>query len=516
MYAIYLRKSRADLDAEQRGVGETLARHRAQLLELARTRGLAIGREYTEIVSGDTISERPQMIQLLSDVSARRWEGVLVMDIERLGRGDSIDQGIISQAFRLSGTLIVTPARTYDIARDPSDALFSEMQQFVSRMELANIKRRMWAGRCASAREGRWQSPRAPFGYRRVLLQDGKTWTLEIIPDQADAVRLCFDYYAHGRDGQRVGMPALANIMHAMGMPTLTGATWTSSTILNILKNPVYAGWVRWGYRRTIKAFSPDGSVVAKRPRADDMILSRGLHPPIVTQELFDEVQAKLALNKAPASASGPLLNPLAGLVLCSECGHHMWRQYDAAHPRYPNGLLTCRTPRCRTVGIDLQVVESAIISTLRQWMAMCERPDDPDVRTPAKDPVEIQREAIQRHIDSLNQQRSRVMTLLEQGVYTVDDFRVRSALYAEQLSAARAELDALPPPATDTRAAILALAPRISHVLDAYSASQTAAEKNQLLASVIDHVDYKKTQHASRWGNAADFLTLTVWPVVL
>ena len=35
-YAIYLRKSQADLEAEASGVGETLSRHRRTLLELAK------------------------------------------------------------------------------------------------------------------------------------------------------------------------------------------------------------------------------------------------------------------------------------------------------------------------------------------------------------------------------------------------------------------------------------------------------------------------------------------------
>ena len=43
MYCIYLRKSRGDLEAEARGVGETLAVHRKRLIELAERRGLPIG-----------------------------------------------------------------------------------------------------------------------------------------------------------------------------------------------------------------------------------------------------------------------------------------------------------------------------------------------------------------------------------------------------------------------------------------------------------------------------------------
>lgn len=50
-YAIHLRKSRADLEAEARGEGESLARHRARLLAFAERAGLPIVAEYSEIIS---------------------------------------------------------------------------------------------------------------------------------------------------------------------------------------------------------------------------------------------------------------------------------------------------------------------------------------------------------------------------------------------------------------------------------------------------------------------------------
>lgn len=53
IYAIYLRKSRADVEAEKLGEGETLARHKKILTELAARKGLYIGKIYQEIVSGE-------------------------------------------------------------------------------------------------------------------------------------------------------------------------------------------------------------------------------------------------------------------------------------------------------------------------------------------------------------------------------------------------------------------------------------------------------------------------------
>lgn len=67
-YCIYLRKSRKDLEAEQHGEGETLARHEHTLLSVAKRQNLIIGAIYREVVSGETIADRPVIQQVLHEV----------------------------------------------------------------------------------------------------------------------------------------------------------------------------------------------------------------------------------------------------------------------------------------------------------------------------------------------------------------------------------------------------------------------------------------------------------------
>jgi len=145
-YCIYLRKSRADAEAEARGEGETLKRHEESLLALAKKTSLPITKIYKEIVSGETISARPQMQELLRDVESGVWEGVLVMEIERLARGNTLDQGIVAQAFRISGTKIITPLKTYDPDNEFDEEYF-EFGLFMSRREYKTINRRIQRGR---------------------------------------------------------------------------------------------------------------------------------------------------------------------------------------------------------------------------------------------------------------------------------------------------------------------------------------------------------------------------------
>ena len=170
-YCMYLRKSRADRDAELQGQGETLARHKKILDTLAEGMGITIGRVYSEVVSGETIEDRPAVQELLHDVSENMWDGVLVVEVERLARGNTRDQGTIADIFKYSNTKIITPSKTYD-PNNEFDEEFFEFGLFMSRREYKTINRRLQRGRLSSVTEGKYVCSTAPYGYIRVKIPD--------------------------------------------------------------------------------------------------------------------------------------------------------------------------------------------------------------------------------------------------------------------------------------------------------------------------------------------------------
>lgn len=93
-YCMYLRKSRKDSENPSFTDEEILSRHQQLLEETAERQGLRVTAIYREIVSGDSIAGRPVMQRLLREVSAGQWDGVLVVEIERLARGDTEDQAL--------------------------------------------------------------------------------------------------------------------------------------------------------------------------------------------------------------------------------------------------------------------------------------------------------------------------------------------------------------------------------------------------------------------------------------
>ena len=197
-YLIYLRKSRKDRDLElQTGNYDTLQRHRDELMSLAKKRGYLVTHIYEEVVSGDTIAERPEMQKLLAAVETGRYAGVLVIEVPRLARGNTRDQGTVAETFQYSGTKIITPEKVYDPA-DEADEEYFEFGLFMSRREYKTINRRLQRGRMASLHEGKYIAGTAPYGYRRVRIPQQKGYTLEPAPDQAEIVREIFRLYTVG------------------------------------------------------------------------------------------------------------------------------------------------------------------------------------------------------------------------------------------------------------------------------------------------------------------------------
>ena len=100
LYCMYLRKSRADRDSQLYDEQEILARHEMILKETAEKMGICIGKIYTEIVSGETIADRPEIKNVINDCYAGLYQGILVVEVTRLSRGNQGDAQTIMDCLR--------------------------------------------------------------------------------------------------------------------------------------------------------------------------------------------------------------------------------------------------------------------------------------------------------------------------------------------------------------------------------------------------------------------------------
>ena len=171
-YILYLRKSQMDSDIFS-SVEETLKRHRDILTEFAARNKLYVAEILEEVVSGESLSGRPQMIKCLELINTGEYAGIICMDIDRLSRGSSVDSGYIMQMLQVNRCKIVTPGKIYDLANE-SDEQFTDMKFMFSRYELKTITKRLITGREKSVSEGKFIGSVAPYGYEKYKLQGEK------------------------------------------------------------------------------------------------------------------------------------------------------------------------------------------------------------------------------------------------------------------------------------------------------------------------------------------------------
>ena len=520
-YCLYLRKSRADIDAEANGEMETLARHERILLDLAKRCEYNVTQIYREVVSGETIASRPVMQQLLQEVEHGLWDGVLVVEVERLARGDTIDQGIVTQAFKYSDTKIITPLKVYDPTNEFDEEYF-EFGLFMSRREYKTINRRLQRGRLAASQEGKFVSGSKPYGYERVRCPDGKGWTLRPLEDEADIVRYIFKMYAYGIESESgeihyPGTAAIATMLDKLGVKTPSGGnTWHSHTIYKILQNPVYIGKVRWGKRQT-KRISENGIIKKKRVYAHEgeWLLVDGLHPAIIDEATFNRA-SDMMKQKGPVPLPGAysLSNPLAGIVVCAKCGRNLIQRKSQAYT-----MLCCPNKYCTNVGAKLSLIENRILQGLSGWLAdyRLKWNDDSTVSNAQIPETEKAISRAKSNITMLRKQLSRTHDLLEQGVYDTDTFLLRSREVNERITVAEEKVSKL----SDLLAELKRrenskrdIVPKVEKLLELYEALPNAQAKNDMLKDVLEKVVYLR-ENRSHKGGPLDNFEITLFPKI-
>ena len=478
--AEYLRKSRMEegMDTE-----EVLSKHRAALASYASAHDIHIVDTYYEVRSGESLYARPEMLRLLEDVEAGKYEAVLVMDLDRLSRGRMKDQGIILDAFREAGTLIITPEKTYDLNDEIDDEL-AEFKTFMSRREYKIINKRLRRGLQQSINSGCYVA-NAPYGYRKTSI-DRKP-TLEIYEPEAKFVRMIFDLYLQG-----YGCVAIARELTLLGSRPHRSDRWNRSSIAHIIRNPTFTGKVVWNQKSHIKkgAKGNPKHITIYNPR-EKWTITDGLHPAIIDQETYDKAQEIMAGRYHPSPNDGTIKSPLAGLVRCAKCGIHMQRFYAESQGKVP--YLMCRTTGC-CASAKFEYVEAAILELLRQRLQDLTLRRESAAKADTA-PLEAKLAAARKELAAANSQKARLYELLELQEYDLPTFRERMAIVRDKITGIESLIGATEHRLRELRAVDTATqAKRLAEILDAYEDSD-APHRNAVLKSVIDVIWYTKAK---------------------
>ena len=316
---IYLRKSRAERNET---IEEVLARHERILQDYAiETFGEKIPEKniYREVVSGETLDERCEIKKVFGRLEdEENIKGILVVEPQRISRGDMSDCGRVSNILKYSNTLCITITKTYDLNNKFDKELF-EAQLLQGNKYLEYHKEIMDRGKALSIREGKFVGSTPPFGYDRKPLDRG--FMLIKNKEEAPIVETIFNLFVD----EDLSTVEIANYLNKHQIKSKKKDSWNYDMIRHVLKHEVYYGSITWGKRPTIRKLI-NGEINKIRISSDEYMLVRGMQEAIVTKEKWDLAQEKIKNNRPKAGASKELKNPIAGLVFCKKCGYSLVR----------------------------------------------------------------------------------------------------------------------------------------------------------------------------------------------
>ena len=294
--------------------------------------------------SGSSQQGRADYQEMLQAVLAQQAGIICASELSRLARDDQ-DWNQLVRLARLRGVLLADERRVYD-PNDPQDRVLLGIAGAFNEFELAMIFERMQKGSEQKVRRGQLYTAFPP-GYicRR------EPW-YEKHPDPAvqRAVQKVFQEY---QDAPSVGQ--LCRRLHRAGfrLPVVRhGQDWREvewvapayHQLLEMLRNPAYAGIYVRGRSRTFTGLSAEGHVQKKRrrvPMDQWTFVMENHHAAYISKETWESNLEKMAGNanigkltskRCPQDGSGLTV----GLLRCRRCGHKLY-----AH--YPDGAVAYR-----------------------------------------------------------------------------------------------------------------------------------------------------------------------------
>ncbi len=280
-YFLYARKSTDIEDKQVLSIETQLTELRA----LAKEQNLKIASEFIEKQSAKSLG-RPVFTDMLSRLENREANGIICWKLDRLAR-NPVDGGQISWFLQRG---IIEHIQTHERSYHPTDnVLLMSMEFGMANQFILDLSSNTKRGLREKVRQGDYPS-RAPIGY----LNDSRTKTIIVDKRISKIIKEMFELYAKG--DQRLEDISIA--FKARGIAAVkSGKRFKRGRITSILSDPFYYGF-----------FEYKGE------------LHPGRHKPIITKQLFDQVQVVLRRRGHRRDNPKNLPEPLCGLFKCAEC----------------------------------------------------------------------------------------------------------------------------------------------------------------------------------------------------
>ena len=297
----------ARVSSDRQDVDLSVAAQMRALRDYAERNGYSVAREYVDEAESGRIADRPQFRRMLDEASKPEapFKEILVWKFSRFTRKREHAVAFKSM-LRRKGVRVVSITEHADDS--PTGKLMEAIIESVDEFYSENLAEEVRRGMREAASRGFWVASRVPYGYRKLMVQDGakKRPTLEPNPDTSPVVKRIFDMAEAGH-----GILDITRTLNDEGIANPTGRPWSKNGVHIILKNEAYTGTLLWGG--------------GARDKGDPVRVEKAF-PALVTKTQFRKVNKQMS-SRAPRKAHPRRVGSsylLSGLVKCRACERAM------------------------------------------------------------------------------------------------------------------------------------------------------------------------------------------------
>ena len=342
----------ARVSSDRQDVDLSVAAQLRALRDYAEKNGYVVAREYVDEAESGRIANRPQFRKMLDEATKPEapFDEILVWKFSRFTRKREHAVAFKSM-LRRKGVRVVSITEHADDS--PTGKLMEAIIESVDEFYSENLAQEVARGMREAASRGFWMTTHSPYGYRKVMVQDGakKRPKLEPEPATSAVVQRMFQLAESGRS-----VLDIAKTLNGEGISSPKGKLWSKTVVHSVLVNETYTGTMVWGLQSKDKA---------PPIRVEDAF------PAIISKKQFRKVSSLLRsrapVHSHPRRVASSYL--LSGLVKCRGCGKALSGQesksgqfsYYVCQTLTKRGSGACDAPR-----LNAKRFEALIISQLR------------------------------------------------------------------------------------------------------------------------------------------------------
>lgn len=314
----------------------SISEQQTSAMKIIKQNGWQFIKEYADIKATsyeENAEIREGLSQALEDAKKGLFDVLIVWIDSRLGRNSS-ETGKIRNLFKTYGVQIysvkkplpVTDPRFYNPKRDKFKRIYEGVNDLFSEAESAEFAERMEFGKMNKAMHGKIPCG-VPYGYKKLkeyVFENGKQKSISkavAIEEELLIVSQIFDMYLH----QCLGIRKIVETLNGKSLKAPRGGLWDYSSLRYILKNPTYAGKVRWGWRLSDSRISRQRLL-----KGHTGVITQGEHQSIISVEDFVKIQKKIQEKVKIGGRAVSSRGLLTGVLKCGICGGNA---YTTSHP---------------------------------------------------------------------------------------------------------------------------------------------------------------------------------------